>query len=52
MDEKTTRILGLSDDEVHAEHLARYDGNQALADKSIDMARARLHNLLAKHWKQ
>jgi hypothetical protein len=45
------RILSLSDEEVMAEHLALYEGDQRRADKSIDMMRAGLQSLLAKHWK-
>lgn len=52
LDEESKRILALSDEEVMAEHLALYGGNAELAQKSINMLRAKLQDLLAKYWKQ
>lgn len=52
LDAESRRILALSDEEVMAEHLALYDGDKELAQKSINMLRAKLEELLAKHWKQ
>jgi hypothetical protein len=49
---ETKRILELSDKEVLAEHLALYEGDKRLAQRSIDMMRARLEKLLAERWKQ
>jgi hypothetical protein len=42
----------MSDKEVMAEHLALYDGNKELAQKSIDMTKATINKLTgetAKH---
>ena len=49
---ETKRILELSDKEVLAEHLALYEGDKRLAQRSIDIMRARLEKLLAERWKQ
>lgn len=51
-DVESRRILALSDEEVMKEHLELYGGNKELAQKSINMLRAMLEELLAKHWKQ
>ncbi len=37
---ETERILALTDEQVMAEHLARYGGDQKLADKAVAMTRA------------
>ncbi len=52
LDGKADRILALTDEEVKAEHLALYNGNEKLAQKSIDMMRAKLEALLGERWKQ
>lgn len=51
-DAEDKRLLALSPEEVMAEHLALYGGDQKLADRSIAMMRASLSGILARHWKQ
>jgi hypothetical protein len=45
------RILAMSDEEIMAEHLALYGGDERLAKKSIDMQRARFEKLLGERYK-
>jgi hypothetical protein len=45
------RIQSLPDEEIMAEHLALYEGDQCRAGKSIAMMQARLQSLSAKYWK-
>ena len=46
------RIMNMTDDEVMAEHLAQYDGDEKLAQKAIDLMVARAQALLAKYRRQ
>jgi hypothetical protein len=42
------KILAMSDEEVMAEHVALYNGDKRLADKSIDMMHANFEALIAE----
>ncbi len=52
LDDEDKRILAMTAEEVKAEHLALYGGSEKLAQKSIDMMRAKLEALLGERWKQ
>lgn len=52
MEQEIERILRRTPAKIHAEHLAHYDGDQQLADKSIDMMRAMVQKMLGERWKQ
>ena len=40
------KVLEMSDEQIYAEHLARYGGNKVLAQKAIDMLRAKVEKTI------
>ena len=52
IDAETDAIMALSDEEVMAQHLKLYGGDEKLAKRAIEMMKARIEEILARHWKQ
>lgn len=46
------QILEMSDEQVMAKHLANFDGNTELAEKSVDMMQARIEGHVRRVRKQ
>ncbi len=52
VDAELDRIMAMSDEEILAQHLARYGGNKKLADKAIDMQKAKIQEIISRYWNQ